>query len=79
MGNVIIPLWFASLYDRSNQCSTTGPSKVVVCDVLSVGKVHINDPLLVIKKSSLCGDSGFPVKKHYNDHMVMVTCLMSNS
>ena len=27
------------------------------------GKVHIKDPLLLIGKSSLCGDSGFPLKK----------------
>ena len=32
----------------SNQWSTTGPSKAVVSDVLSVEKVHIKDPLLLI-------------------------------
>ena len=26
------------------------------------GKVHIKDPLLLIEKNSLCGDSGFPSK-----------------
>ena len=30
------------------------------------GKVHINDPLLLIEKSSLCGGSGFPSKKCVN-------------
>ena len=34
------------------------------------GKVHIKDPLLLIEKSSLCGDSGFPSKKVcQRDHM----------
>ena len=34
------------------------------------GKVHIKDPLLHIKKSSLCGGSGFPSvcqRDHMND------------
>ena len=48
----------------SNQWSTTGLSKVVVCSVY--GKVHIKDPLLLIEKSSLCGGSGFPSKKCVN-------------
>ena len=30
------------------------------------GKVHIKDPLLLIKKSSLFGGSGFPSKKCVN-------------
>ena len=30
------------------------------------GKVHIKDPLLLIEKSSLCGDSGFPSKTCVN-------------
>ena len=46
-----------------NQWSTTGPAKVVVCAVLSVGKCIQKDPLLPIGKSSLCGESGFPLKK----------------
>ena len=50
---------------RSNQWSTTGLSKAVVCTVL-YGKVHIKDPLLLIEKSSLCGGSGFPSKKCVN-------------
>ena len=28
------------------------------------GKVHIKDPLLLIRKSNLCGDSEFPLKKY---------------
>ena len=27
-------------------------------------KLHIKDPLLLIRKSSLCGDRGFPLKKY---------------
>ena len=42
---------------------------------LSCGKVHIKDPLLHVGKSSLCGNSGFPLKKY----VTMTTCLMSNS
>ena len=38
-------------------------------------KVHIKDPLLLIGKSSLCGDSGLPSKKY----VTMTICLMSNS
>ena len=39
------------------------------------GKVHIKDPLLVIGKRSLCGDSGFPLKKF----VTMTIWLTSNS
>ena len=28
------------------------------------GKVHIKEPLLLLGKSSLCGDSGFLIKKY---------------
>ena len=45
---------------RSSQCSTTGLTKAVVCAILS-GMVHIKEPLLLIGKSSPCGDSGFPL------------------
>ena len=38
-------------------------------------KVHIKDALLVIGKSSLCDDSGFPLKKY----ATMIIWLMSNS
>ena len=37
-----------------------GVTKAVVCDILSVGMVHIKEPLLLIGKSSLYGGSGFP-------------------
>ena len=33
--------------------------KVVVCVILSVGVMHIKEPLLLIGKSSSCGGSGF--------------------
>ena len=39
------------------------------------GKVRIKDPLLLIGKSSLCGDSGFPLNKY----VTMTICLTSNS
>ena len=51
--------WTHSAISRSNQCSTTGVTKAVVCVILS-GMVHIKEPLLLIDKSSLCGGSGFP-------------------
>ena len=35
-------------------------------------KVHRKDPLLVIGKSSLCGDGVFLLKKYHNDHMLDV-------
>ena len=46
---------------HSSQCSTTCVTKAVVCAILSVGVVHIKEPLLLIGKSSLCGGSGFPL------------------
>ena len=39
------------------------------------GEVHIKDPLLLIGKSSLCGNRGFPLKKYIS----MTICLTSNS
>ena len=39
------------------------------------GKVHMKDPLLLIGKSSLCSDRGFPLKKY----VTMIMRLMSNS
>ena len=39
--------------------STTGVTKAVVCYPVC-GMVHIQEPLLLIDKSSLCGGSGFP-------------------
>ena len=59
---------------HSNQWSTAGPSKVVVCFVRSVREVHVKDPLLLIGKSSLCGSRRFPLKTY----VPMIICLMSN-
>ena len=39
------------------------------------GKVHIKDLFLLIRKSSLGGDSRFPLKKNF----IMTICLSSNS
>ena len=39
------------------------------------GKVHIKNPLLLIVKSSLCGDIGLPLKKS----VPMTICLTSNN
>ena len=61
---------------HSNQWSTTDPSKVVLSCCPVCGKAHIiKDPLLLIGKSSQCGDSGFPLKKY----VTMTTCLTPNS
>ena len=38
----------------------TGATKAVVCVILS-GMVHIKEPLLLIRKSSPCGGSRFPL------------------
>ena len=35
-------------------------TKAVVCAILS-GMMHIKEPLLLIRKSSPCGSSGFPL------------------
>ena len=45
----------------------------VYCSIC--GKVHIKDPMLLIEKSSPCGDINFPLKKN----VTMTTCLTSNS
>ena len=47
---------------RSNQCSTTGLTKPVVCTILSVGWC-IKKTLLLIGRSSSCGSSGFPLSQ----------------
>ena len=62
MGRRIDPSWSGSieLFSRSNQCSTTGVTKAVVCAILC-GMVHIKETLLLIGKSSPCGGSGFPL------------------
>ena len=45
----------------SSQCSPTGVTKAVVRVILSITMIHIKEPLLLIRKSSLCGGSRFPV------------------
>ena len=52
--------WTHRAISCSSQCSMTGATKAVVCTILS-GMVHIKEPLLLIRKSSLCGGSGFPL------------------
>ena len=42
---------------NSNQCSTTGITKAVICTILSVG--HMNN--LLIGKISSCSGSGFHI------------------
>ena len=52
---------------------TSGPQLVHqrLWYVLFCGKVHIKDPFLLTRKSSPCGDSGFPLKKYVkNYHML---------
>ena len=53
--------WTHQAVSSSSQYSTTGVTKVMVCDILSVGVVHIKEPLLLIGKSSLCDWSRFPL------------------
>ena len=36
------------------------------------GKMHIQDPLVLIEKGSLCGDNGIPLEICHNDHMLDV-------
>ena len=43
----------------SSQCSTTGVTKAVVCDILVCGMMYIKESLLLIDKSSPCGSSEF--------------------
>ena len=58
-----------------NQWSTTGQSKDEGMCSPVCRKVHIKDPLLLIGKTSLCGDNGVPLKKY----VTITICLMSNS
>ena len=59
---------------HSNQWSTTDWSikgSGMCCP--TCGKVSIKDLLLLIEKSNLCGNSGFPLKEIcHNDHMFVV-------
>ena len=58
----INPSWWTHwAISRSSRCSTTVAAKAVVCVILSVGVMHIKEPFLLIRKSSLCGSSGFPL------------------
>ena len=62
MGRQINPSWWIHwAISHSSQCSTTGVTNAVVCVILSVAMMHIKEPLLLIRKSSLCGGSGFPL------------------
>ena len=47
---------------QSNQLSTTGITKAVLCAMMSVQIVHIKETLLIIENSSQCnGGSRFPL------------------
>ena len=62
MGRRIDPLWGGpiELFLVPASAHTTGVPNAVVCAILSVGVMHIKEPLLLIGKSSPCGGSGFP-------------------
>ena len=49
--------WTHRAISRSSQCSTTGVRKAVIL----CGMMHIKEPLLLIRKSSPCANSGFPL------------------
>ena len=50
---------------HSSQCSMTGVTKAMVCVVLSVGVLHVKEPLMLIGKSSpYSGSSGFPLSMY---------------
>ena len=46
---------------RFSQCSTTGVTNAMVYVILSVGVLHIKEPLLVIRTSTPSDSSGFPL------------------
>ena len=46
------------MVDPQSQCDMTGVKKAVVC---VCGMMHIKETLLLIRKSSPCGGSGFPL------------------
>ena len=50
-----IAQWVHPMKDRSDWCNKSRGMCYPVC-----GMAHIKEPLLLIDKSSLCGDSGFP-------------------
>ena len=53
-------------FSCSSQCSTTGVTKAVGCVILS-GMVHIKEPLLLIRKSSLCDVEAAGFLSHYQN------------
>ena len=63
LDHLIDPAWWIHLLFGLFSIPTSGPSKAVVCAVLS-GKVHVKDPLLLIGNGSLYGNSRFPLKKY---------------
>ena len=52
--------WTHWAISPSSQCSTTGVTKAVVCYPVC-GIMHIKEPLLLIRKNSPYGGSGFPL------------------
>ena len=71
--------WWMHLQFGLFSVPTSGPQLVhqrcgmYCCPVC--GKVHLKDPFLLIGNRSLCGNSGFPLKKY----VTMTICLTSNS
>ena len=70
--SVVKPCLVILAISRSSQCPTTGVTKAVVCVILSVGEMHIKEPLLLIGKSSLCGGSGFPLSLYLSGSLPYV-------
>ena len=60
---------------HSNKWSTTSPSKTGMCCPVWESAYDSYTTNLLIGKRSLCGDSGFPLKKY----VTMTICLTSNS
>ena len=63
MGRRIDPSWGGTHWatSRSSQCSTTWCNKGCGMCYPVCGMMHIKEPLLLIRKSSPCGGSGFPL------------------
>ena len=61
----LMMLWvlgILSYFFGSNLFSTTSVTKAMVCTVfVSWGMVHLKDPLLLIRKRSLCGNTRSPI------------------
>ena len=61
MGRWIDPSWWTHwAISCSSQCSTTGNKGCGMCYPVC-GMMHIKELMLLIRKSSLCGGSGFPL------------------